>query len=277
MEAAAMRDGRSRGFAEVSVPEAYDRYMTRQLFEPWAKDLVRRAGLRPGASVLDVASGPGSVSRVAAAAVGPTGRVVAADISAAMLAVAAAKPADPEWAPIEYLECSVSAIDADESTFDVVLCQQGLQFFPDREASLRDMRRVVQGNGVVVVSTWAAERPLGLFGPIVEALHEFGMDEPYLRAFDPRSYGLDASDLQALLEGAALRDVVVETVELDAVWQTADEAVATVSGTPFGPLVTGLPLADQLRVRALLAGRLGESVDGTLTIRTASNIGRGIK
>jgi len=272
-----MSDGRSRGFAETSVPAAYDRFMTRELFGPWAQDLVRRAGLRPGASVLDVASGPGSVARVAAAAVGPTGRVVAADISAAMLAVAAAKPADPGWATIEYLECSASAVDADESTFDVVLCQQGLQFFPDREASLREMRRVVRGDGVVAVSTWAAERPLGLFGPIVEALQEFGMDEPYPRAFDPRSYRLGASDLQVLLEAAGLRDVVVETVELDAVWQTADDAVTTVTGTPFGPLVTGLPLADQQRVRALLAARLGESADGTLTIRTTSNVGRGIK
>jgi hypothetical protein len=71
--------------------------------------------------------------------------------------------------------------------------------------------------------------------------------------------------------------VVVETAELDAVWQTTDDAVTTMSGTPFGPLVTGLPLADPQRVRGLLAGRLGESVDGTLTVRTTSNIGRGIK
>ena len=60
---------------------------------------------------------------LAASAVGPHGRVVASDISAAMLAAAASKPVDSAWAPIEYLECSATAIDALESSFDAVLCR----------------------------------------------------------------------------------------------------------------------------------------------------------
>jgi ubiquinone/menaquinone biosynthesis C-methylase UbiE len=88
---------------------------------------------------------------------------VASDISAPMLALAAARPVDPEWAPIEYLECSASAIDAEDDSFDVVFCQHGLQFFADREAAAREMRRVATRDGVALVSTWAAERALTIF------------------------------------------------------------------------------------------------------------------
>jgi ubiquinone/menaquinone biosynthesis C-methylase UbiE len=270
-----MSEARSAGFTAASVPEAYDRFMAPQLFEPWARELVGRAELRKGSSVLDVASGPGTVARLAAAVAGADGRVVASDISPAMLAVAAAKPVDPAWAPIEYLECPATAIDAAEGSFDAVLCQQGLQFFPDRERAVGEMCRVARPGGVLMVSTWASERPLGLFGPMAEALQEAGMAEPYPHAFDPRSYSLGAAELRSLLSG--LRDLVVETVVLDAVWRNADDAVATLTGTPYGPGIRALPAEAQQRVRTLFAGRLRPSADGTITIRTASHIGRGVR
>jgi SAM-dependent methyltransferase len=270
-----MSEERSAGFTAGSVPEAYDRFMAPQLFEPWARELVCRAELRSGSSVLDVASGPGTVARLAAAVVGPEGRVVASDISPAMLAVAAAKPVDPAWAPIDYLECPVTAIDAAEGSFDAVLCQQGLQFFPDRVRAVGEMCRVARPGGVVMVSTWAAERPLGLFGPMAEALQEAGMAEPYPHAFDPRSYSLEAAELRSLLSG--LRDLVVETVVLDAVWRNADDVTATLMGTPYGPGIRALPAETQERVRTLFARRLRPSADGTITIQTASHIGRGVR
>jgi ubiquinone/menaquinone biosynthesis C-methylase UbiE len=270
-----MSEGRSAGFTAGSVPEAYDRFMAPQLFEPWARELVCRAELRSGSSVLDVASGPGTVARLAAAVVGPEGRVVASDISPAMLAVAAAKPVDPAWAPIDYLECPVTAIDAAEGSFDAVLCQQGLQFFPDRVRAVGEMCRVARPDGVVMVSTWAAEHPLGLFGPMAEALQEAGMAEPYPHAFDPRSYSLEAAELRSLLSG--LRDLVVETVVLDAVWRNADDVTATLMGTPYAPGIRALPAETQERVRTLFARRLRPSADGTITIQTASHIGRGVR
>jgi len=272
-----MDDGaRSQGFAQVSVPDGYDRFMLRQLFEPWAAELVARAGIRPGNRVLDVASGLGPVARLAAGAAGPGGLVVASDISAAMLALAAARPADPQRAPIEYLECPASAITAPDDSFDAVLCQHGLQFFPDRTAAVGEMRRVVRPGGTVVVSTWAAEHPLGLFGPMNETLREAGLAEPFPKAFDPDSYRVSAADLQELLKMADLRDVRVETVILDAKWQTAEAATATLLGTPFGPLVSTLPAGTQDQIRAHLASKLYASADG-VTVRTASNIALGLK
>ena len=272
-----MSGERSQGFTAGSIPQAYDRFMAAQLFEPWARELVGRAALTRGGSVLDVATGPGTVARLAASALGPDGRVVASDISAAMLAVAASKPAGPAWAPIEYLESSAAALGFPEGSFDAVLCQQGLQFFPDRPGAVREMCRVTRRDGIVLVSTWASERPLGLFGPMTEVLQEVGMDEPYPRAFDAQTYSLNAADLRRLLSEADLREAAVETVELEAVWHNEADAVATLMGTPYAPGVAALPADVQQRVRDLLAARLGPAPDGTFTIRTTSHIGRGVK
>jgi ubiquinone/menaquinone biosynthesis C-methylase UbiE len=270
-------DARSQSFAQVSVPEGYERFMLRQLFEPWAAVLVARAGIGPGSRVLDVASGLGPVARLAAEAVGPGGSVVASDISAAMLALAAARPADPQWAPVRYLQCPASAITAEDGSFDAVLCQHGLQFFPERAEAAAEMRRVARPGGVVVLSTWAAEHPLGLFGPMNETLRESGLAEPFPRAFDPDSYRVSVTDLEELLQMAGLREVRVETVELDAKWPTVQAATAALLGTPFGPLVSALPADTQERIRALLASKLPGSTDGsTITVRTASNIAYGI-
>jgi ubiquinone/menaquinone biosynthesis C-methylase UbiE len=266
---------KSRGFTESSVPDGYQRFMLGQLFEPWAVDLLSRAGIHSGQSVLDVASGLGPVARLAAAAVGSGGRVVASDISSAMLATAAAEPGRPDSAVIEYLECSANAIEVDDCSFDVVLCQQGLQFFPDRAAAVREMSRVVRVDGHVVLSTWAAEHALGLFGPIVETLSEVGLDEPYPGAFDTSTYSLSSPVLAEFLDQAGLHDVVVETVGIDAVWSSIDEATSTLLGTPFGPTVATRSSPEQEHIRAVLADKLVQSDDGTVVVSTMANTGRG--
>ena len=256
-----MDGSRSGSFTAVSVPDGYDRFMLGQLFEPWAADLIARAGLKPGCCVLDVASGLGPVARLAAEAAGPGGRVVASDISAAMLAVASARPHGPGWAAMEYLQCPASAIAADDDSFDVVLCQHGLQFFPDQAAAVADMYRVTRPGGTAVMSTWAAEHPLGLFGPMIEAMQETGMTEPFPRAFDAGSYCLSVADLADLLQKAGFREVAVQTVELDAIWPTAEAATSTLLGTPYGPQVSALPVDAQQQLLATLrqqARQLGD-------------------
>jgi len=208
--------------------------------------------------------------------VGAGGRVVASDISEPMLALAAARPAAAGAAPIEFLACPASEIDALDDRFDAVLCQHGLQFFTDKQAAVLEMRRVARPGAIAVMSTWAAERPLGLFAPMGETLAELGVAEPYPRAFDADSYRLGAGDLADLLRASGWRDVRVQTVELDATWDSAEQAADTVTGTPFGPLVSALPAELQEQVRARLITKLGRSTDG-VTVRTASNIARGVK
>jgi hypothetical protein len=143
-------------------------------------------------------------------------------------------------------------------------------------AAAGEMRRVLRPGGAVVLSTWAAERPLGLFGLINETLRKAGLAEPYPRAFESDSYRLSVADLDSLLQAAGFRGVRVQTAELDATWPTAEAATATLLGTPFGPLVSALPADAQQQLRARLASKLGNTAHG-VTVRTASNIAQGIK
>ncbi|HEX4009346.1 MAG TPA: class I SAM-dependent methyltransferase [Solirubrobacteraceae bacterium] len=267
-----MSGARSEAFVTASVPEAYDRLLVGPVFEPWARELVRRVAPAPGATVLDLACGPGTVARLVAERIGTAGRVVACDISPAMLAVASAVPGVPGAAPIEYVESSADALPVADAACDVVVCQQGLQFFPDRPAALNEMRRALRDGGTVALAVWAVERPLGLFGPIGETVRDCGVPEPYPRAFEPDSYALGAPALRDLLAGGGWRDVTVELVELECVWATRDAVLGTVFGTPFGPLIAGLTPVEHERFTGMLAERLGAAGDGEVRVRTAAHI-----
>jgi ubiquinone/menaquinone biosynthesis C-methylase UbiE len=126
-------------------PENYERYFVPAIGRPLANALVDLAVVRPGQRVLDVACGTGIAARVAAQRVGHGGLVVGADINPGMLAVARSTPADR--VPIEWHEAAADALPFPDGTFDLVLCQLGLQFFPDRLRALRDMRRVLAPSG----------------------------------------------------------------------------------------------------------------------------------
>jgi ubiquinone/menaquinone biosynthesis C-methylase UbiE len=95
------------------------------------------------------------VARAAARRAGGEGHVVATDVSGAMLARSAAAGASRGAAPIEYREASADALPFEDGSFDVVLCQQGLQFFPARAAALGEMRRILRPGGGVGIAVWA--------------------------------------------------------------------------------------------------------------------------
>ncbi len=143
-----------------------------RLFVPWARMLLDELALDAGEEVLDVACGPGSVTRLAAEAVGPTGRVTGCDFSPAMLELALAKPAPSSAAAIEYLEASADALPVASESFDVALCQQGLQFFPDRLAALAELRRALRPGGRVGIAVWADIHDSPVFGAMYDAIRE---------------------------------------------------------------------------------------------------------
>jgi ubiquinone/menaquinone biosynthesis C-methylase UbiE len=129
---------------------AYERTLVPLLFEPGAQALTGLAGLAPAERVLDLACGTGSVARRAAEMVGREGRVVGFDVSTSMLAVAA--EAAGNQPQIEWRQGDVGDLPFPNGTFDAVICQQALQFFPDRMAALAEMHRVLAPGGRVVLS-----------------------------------------------------------------------------------------------------------------------------
>ena len=126
--------------------ELHQRHLVSAVTVGWAADLVERVGLRRGERVLDVACGTGVVARAAAGRVGRTGHVAGIDINAAMLAVARSLPAGP-GASAGWVEGSALGLPFPAGSYDVVLCQLGLQFFPDQPAALAEMRRVLVTGG----------------------------------------------------------------------------------------------------------------------------------
>ncbi|HKK00594.1 MAG TPA: methyltransferase domain-containing protein [Desulfuromonadales bacterium] len=128
--------------------ENYERYFVPAIGGPLAQELVKAAKLRPGEHVLDVACGTGVVARLAAEAVGKGGVVAGLDVNPGMLAVARSI-ADPE-AGIKWHEASVESMPFPDASFDVVLCQMGLQFVSDKQAALKEMRRVLAPGGRLV-------------------------------------------------------------------------------------------------------------------------------
>ena len=128
--------------------ENYERYFVPAIGGPLAQELVKAAKLRPGERVLDVACGTGVVARLAADAVGKGGAVAGLDVNPGMLAVARSI-ADSETG-IEWHEASAESMPFPDASFDVVLCQMGLQFVPDKQAALTEMRRVLAPGGRLV-------------------------------------------------------------------------------------------------------------------------------
>lgn len=134
----------------LTPAETYEQYFVPAMFRPWTTRLLRHAALQLGDRVLDIACGTGVVARQVAPLVGMQGKVVALDMNPAMLAVARALPA-PAGASVSWLEGNATALPFADAAFDVVLCQHGLPFFPDRAMAAREMRRVIAPGGRALV------------------------------------------------------------------------------------------------------------------------------
>jgi ubiquinone/menaquinone biosynthesis C-methylase UbiE len=137
---------------EGSAAELYQRYLVPGITSKWAADLVDRAQLRAGEEVLDVACGTGVVARLAAKQVA-SGHVTGLDLNAGMLAVARVVSSD--GVSVNWMEGSALDLPFPSGRFDAVLCQLGLQFFPDQPKALREMRRVVREPGRIALSVYS--------------------------------------------------------------------------------------------------------------------------
>lgn len=133
-----------------SAPENYDKYFVPAIGGPLAEDLVALASIRPGERVLDVACGTGVVTRLAADRVGRSGAVAGLDLNPGMLSVARTRASNGH--AIDWYETSAEAMPLPDASFDVALCQMGLQFMPDKVQALKEMRRVVGPKGRVVLN-----------------------------------------------------------------------------------------------------------------------------
>src|SRR5215213_7276486 len=209
---------------DVNAAEVYERQLVPVMLAPWAPKLIELAEVGPGQHVLDVACGTGVVTRIAAERVGSAGRVVGLDINADMLSVAR-RLAPVGGAAVEWLEASALEIPLPDATFDVVLCQHGLQQFPDRPTALREMRRVLVPGGRLGVCVWSRIEGSPGMAALAEALERHVGAEAAANRRAPFALG-DAVQLRALVEEAGFHDIDVRTMVETAQFPSPEALVA---------------------------------------------------
>jgi SAM-dependent methyltransferase len=239
--------------------ELYERYPVQYILGPWAPGLVALAHLQLGERVLDLACGTGVVARLAAPAVGLTGRVTGLDLNPGMLAVARSLPS-PSGPPITWIEGSAMAMNFPKASFDVILCQQGLQFFPDRPAALREMRRVLIPSGRVLLSVWRIMGPYHV--AVVDALR-WHVGAEAAATFSASRVVPDAEELSRLVVEAAFREVAIHPCVMNIRLPAVEGFVLShLAATPVASAVAAVgsearaALADQvsLALRAYVDG-----------------------
>jgi SAM-dependent methyltransferase len=205
-----------------SPAQTYEDFLVPHLFVPWTDALLRRAAPQAGERVLDLACGTGVIARHVAPLVGVSGRVVAVDISPDMLTVARSIPAPP-GAAIEWREGNASELDIEAGAFDLVICQQGLQFFPDRAQGAAAMHRALADGGRAIIAVWRELERHDVLRALFTAESEH-LQLPLEQLATPFSLSGD-SELRAILEGAGFRGISIEPLEMDVKFPSADHWV----------------------------------------------------
>jgi ubiquinone/menaquinone biosynthesis C-methylase UbiE len=243
-----------------SIPENYDRYLGPVLFEAYARNLARRVPAQDGTRVLEVACGTGIVTRHLRARLPQGSRLVATDLNPPMLDFARRKLDGVRG--IEWQPADACVLPFPDGSFDVLVCQFGLMFVPDKPAALREARRVLAPGGTFLLSVWdSLER-----NTFAKQAHEtiagfFSSDPP---TFYQVPFSLHRTDdLKKMLAAAGFADVRVDAVTLQGESPSAlDLARGLVEGNPVGNAIRehgGIDAAEVIEtVARVLAGEFGD-------------------
>ena len=194
---------------DTTAARAYENYMVPSLFGPWVEDVVALAQLQQAECVLDVACGTGTATHIAAKRVAPKGSVAGLDVDPGMIEVARSKPLSADAARVTWHCDDALKLPFQDGSFDAVLCLQGLQFFPDRVAGLKEMRRVLRAEGRLAASVWRAIEHCKGHDALAKVLQRHGIDAQAARR--PFSMG-DAEDLVGSARKAGFHNVKVQAV-----------------------------------------------------------------
>jgi ubiquinone/menaquinone biosynthesis C-methylase UbiE len=207
--------------------------------------LLELANLCPGNRVLDVAAGTGDQTLMAAERVGPAGYVLATDISANMLKLAADAAREAGFTNVEVREMDAEKIDLDENAFDAVICRQGLMFFPHPVKALTAMRSVVKPQGKVAALVWSAEEKNPYQGIPFAVVRRIGKI-PAPTAGQPGLFKLgDSTLLEGLFKEAGFFDIAVHAVTLRRRFASAEKASQALENPVLRQLMAKLSEAER--------------------------------
>jgi len=213
-----------------SIPESYDRYLGPFLFEPYAKDLVERIKNLNVTNVLEIASGTGRVTRHIRTSFPTTVKITATDINPDMLKIA---KQNVENNNVEFRIADAQDLPFESETFDLVVCQFGYMFVPDKPKAFSEAYRVLKKGGILFFNTWDKLANNDVINTVNGIVTEFFENSP------PQFYAIPFSmhkkqELSQLPKSAGFSDVTVTKVKKEGSSHSALEVVkGFIEGNPI--------------------------------------------
>jgi SAM-dependent methyltransferase len=220
-----------------SMPEAYEQLLAPTVFHPFAVDLARRASSHAPRRILELAAGTGVLTRELVA----TGaEVTATDLNTAMVEFGAAHAPGATWRQADAMD-----LPFDAGQFELVVCQFGVMFFPDKAVAFGEARRVLASGGTFLLNTWATAATHDFAAALTAGLElAFPTDPPTFLTSVPHGYA-DVDVVVGDLRAAGFESVATETITLEG---RAESAADIASG-----FCTGTPLRAAIEARGDLA------------------------
>ena len=214
-----------------SVPANYERYMVPLLFRPYAELLAERARDFEPKRILETAAGTGVVTAALSSAL-PEAEIVATDLNQAMVDVALTRVNSPR---VSFRQADALELPFDDGSFDLVVCQFGVMFYPDKVRGASEARRVLRDGGRYLFAVWDRIGRNGLSNLANQSLLDaYPENPPQFMTRGPFSYH-DTGCIERDLRAAGFTDMSIETVELVSRCRSAEEgARGLVYGSPMG-------------------------------------------
>ncbi len=244
-----------------AIAALYDQHLAPMIFEPYAEDLARRVGALAPERVLEVAAGTGVATRALARCLPARVELVATDLNPAMLA-RAAEVGTPR--PVRWRQADALQLPFGDAGFDVIACQFGAMFFPDRPRAFAEARRVLRPGGTYLFSVWDRLEENEFTDVVVRTLARlFPADPPRFMSRTPHGYFDRAAIAGDLAAGGFAAAPRVEAVTLRSRAPSAQvAALALCQGTPLRGEIEARPGADLAEVTAACAAALAARFGG---------------
>lgn len=258
-----------------SVPQIYQQLMVPLIFAPYARDLAGRVARTRPRRLLETACGTGVVTRELAAQLPADIGITATDLNEPMLAQAKAALPDPR---VEWRQADALALPFDDATFDVVACQFGVMFFPDRIKGHAEARRVLTPGGRLFFNVWDRIETSEFTHTVAQALAAiFPGDPPRFMERTPHGYH-DPDLIRSDLERAGFSEIAIEAVDhVSRAPSPREAAIALCQGTPLRGEIEargapGLEAATE-RAEQALAQRFGKAaIEGKIRALVVSAV-----
>ena len=244
------------------IPAIYETHLVPLIFDPYAADIAMRLRARPIGDLLEVAAGTGVVTRALAKVLPEQTAIVATDLNPAMLAHAAAVPIARA---VEWKQADALQLPFPDSSFDVVVCQFGVMFFPDKVRGLSEFRRVLRRGGLLVFNVWDSIETNELAHEIENAVAALmPADPPRFLSRTPYAYHDQSAIVRHVSAAGFVAPPEIETV-------TA-RSRAESPRVPAVAFCQGTPLRNDIEARD--PSRLSEATDAA-EAAIARRFGRG--